>query len=132
MKDQIYPFDRDAFVAAANKRGWNAATLAKFSGIHLGTIRRLLGEAYPKDMGSARRDKIRGMTAIKLAFALRTRPQDFAPDLPERPPQKNPPEPPPDPRKSELADWRSRRQMADVRQKRWQASLDAALREYEG
>jgi hypothetical protein len=121
MNEQIYTFDRDALISAVNKRGWNAATLAKFSGIHLATVCRLLGEEYPKDIGPKRRDKIRGKTAIKLAYALRMRPQDFAPELPEKPPSEKPPAPPPDPSRSELAHWRSRRQMADVRRRRWEA-----------
>jgi hypothetical protein len=63
MNDEIYAFDRDALVRAANKRGWDAKTLASFSQIHIGSVKRLLGEAYPKDMKESRRDKVRGMTA---------------------------------------------------------------------
>jgi hypothetical protein len=121
MNDQIYTFDRDALIRAVNKRGWDAETLARFSLIHPGTIKRLLGERYPKDMKVARRDTIRGMTAIKLAYALRPAPQEFAPSLPKQPPRENPPKPPPDPPRSELATWRSRQNMADIRRRRWEA-----------
>jgi hypothetical protein len=92
MSEQLYTFERDTLIKAINKRNWNSATLAKFSGVHPATLRRLLGEEYPKDMKEDRRDLIRGMTAIKLAFALRERPQLFTPDLPEKPPPEKTPD----------------------------------------
>ena len=115
---QLYILDRDALQRALKKRSWEAKTLARVSGVHIRTVRRCLGEEYPPNMPENRRDMVRSATALRLAAALRVHSQEIAPDLPEKSPRANPPSPPPDPPRSELANWRSRRQMADVRRRR--------------
>jgi hypothetical protein len=93
--NDLYTIDRHALKEALDKKGWSPEMLSTFSGVHPGTVLRILGLRYPKSMKSERRDVARGAIICRLSKALRIRPQVIAPDLPALPPSPNPPAGPP-------------------------------------
>jgi hypothetical protein len=93
--NDLYIIDRHALNEALDKKGWSPEMLATFSGVHPGTVLRILGLRYPKSMKPERRDVARQPIICRLSKALRIRPQVIAPNLPELPPSPNPPAGPP-------------------------------------
>jgi hypothetical protein len=115
MADPLYALDRAALQEAVARRGFDAPTLAKLAHLELSTVRRCLGETYPKSMSSARRNVVRAQTVRRLAEVLRVPPRVLCPSLPEPQPKPKPPEPAPqEPRRSELPPWKSRADKATV------------------
>jgi lambda repressor-like predicted transcriptional regulator len=93
--NDLYSTDHHALKEALDKKGWSPEMLSTFSGVHPGTVLRILSLRYPKSMKPERRDVARGAIICRLSKALRIRPQVLAPDLPELPPSPNPPAGPP-------------------------------------
>jgi|SRR5215217_948237 len=109
MKEELYKIASRALIAAMANRGWDAGTLSRLSGVGVSTIRRMTGEYRPKNMSLERAEYCRKLIGIKLAVALRCKPQVILPELPLPMPQAKGPDPPTDyaPPEPGLNDWRT-------------------------
>jgi Cro/C1-type HTH DNA-binding domain len=105
----IYNVRRDTLSRIMAKKHMDAANLSRRSGVHVNTIRRYTGERNPKNMAADRREYGRKVIGVKLAYALKVKPQVIFPELPLPMPKANPPAPVPDytPPEPGLNDWRT-------------------------
>jgi len=110
MKEELYKIvDSLALITVMARKGWDAETLSRLSGVHVNTIRRYTGERNPKNMAADRREHGRKVIGVKFAYALKVKPQVIFPELPLPMPKANPPAPVPDytPPEPGLNDWRT-------------------------
>jgi hypothetical protein len=94
MNENLYEYDSLALITAMANRGWDAKTLAKFSGVHENTILRMTGEKIPRHLKPERVPLCRAIVSMKLAQALRIKARTLTPDLAEPMPKQGPPKPP--------------------------------------
>jgi hypothetical protein len=126
--EKLYLIDPDEIRRLRERRGLDRATAARLTHTHERLWDRLEDpEREINGCPAHRRSKAKARTVRMIAQLLKVDPAAIAQDYPIPVPEPNPPEPPPGPPTgAALADWRSRRNLADVRRARWQLAMPDA------